>query len=459
MKILNFKVVGVRGFLTKNISFRDNVTFLVGINGSGKTTILELMYGLLNPDLKSLFTIDYKEISLICELGAKSKFKKKTIQVISKKQDDNFVIAYRDANASIYETFSFPIIHSIDLYETEWNSAFSEIDINFSKSSVWSLIKQLSTPVILNLNRFLPSFTDFDVPFRMSHSESLRKTHMKNDDISRALFYVQELVYWNIRRTARQQNKLAEDFKNKVFEEMFTSPQEIGFNFFSQKSVESSKISDLRETLKSVGSLDEETGKLTQKVDRYLADYEQTLEKYLASRQGEKKGKMNDVEFKLLQKMLVYDLQYDKIIKIAEFARDNMIEVKKLHDPLDRFVESVNLFFKEGNKEIRLAGNGDILVINHNKGANVHDSIFNLSSGEKQLVILMACLSLPEQSKLSRVYVVDEPEVSLHITWQEQFVDALLKASPDTQFILATHSPSIIAKTERRNWCEDLTMI
>lgn len=71
----------------------------------------------------------------------------------------------------------------------------------------------------------------------------------------------------------------------------------------------------------------------------------------------------------------------------------------------------------------------------------------------------MACLSLPEQSKLSRVYVVDEPEVSLHITWQEQFVDALLKASPDTQFILATHSPSIIAKTERRNWCEDLTMI
>lgn len=107
---------------------------------------------------------------------------------------------------------------------------------------------------------------------------------------------------------------------------------------------------------------------------------------------------------------------------------------------------------------MRITGSGDILVLNYNKGAKIQESIFNLSSGEKQLIILIACLSLLEDAKRSHVYIVDEPEVSLHITWQEKFIDALLEASPNTQFILATHSPSIIARNERRTWCEDLTV-
>ena len=65
MKLKTFKVVGVWGFLTKEISFRDHTTFLIGINGSGKTTILKLLDGLLKPNLKNLLFIDFKEISII----------------------------------------------------------------------------------------------------------------------------------------------------------------------------------------------------------------------------------------------------------------------------------------------------------------------------------------------------------------------------------------------------------
>ena len=60
-------------------------------------------------------------------------------------------------------------------------------------------------------------------------------------------------------------------------------------------------------------------------------------------------------------------------------------------------------------------------------------------------------------SNRSPIFIIDEPELSLHISWQEIFVDALLKASPDTQFIMATHSPAILAKNERKQFCEDLT--
>lgn len=37
----------MRGYITKKINFRDSVTFLIGINGLGKTTVLKLLNGLL----------------------------------------------------------------------------------------------------------------------------------------------------------------------------------------------------------------------------------------------------------------------------------------------------------------------------------------------------------------------------------------------------------------------------
>ena len=45
---------------------------------------------------------------------------------------------------------------------------------------------------------------------------------------------------------------------------------------------------------------------------------------------------------------------------------------------------------------------------------------------------------------IRNVFIIDEPELSLHVQWQEKFVDGIMEASRETQFILATHSPTII---------------
>lgn len=459
MKLLGFKVVGVRGFLTKEISFRDSVTFLIGINGSGKTTILDLMYGLLNPCLKKLLTINYKEITLVCKVDDKLTETQKIVHLISKKQDDDFIVAFHDEQNSVFEKFTLPNVIDEEQYLNEWEESFSELENSFAKSEVYKKIKGLSTPVILNLNRSIANFVDIYSPFRNRRISNIERKTGHVDDITRALYDVQELVYLNIRQNARQQSRLAENFKNKVFEEMFKTPQNNDFNLInSNYSSNFTRISDLRKALIDAESLDEETSKLTQKVNKYLEDYEATLREYVDILKKNNDLNPTDESIGLFKKVVVYDMQYDKIMNLAEYAKVNMQEVRKLHEPIERFVNSVNLFFKEGKKEVRITGSGDILVLNYNKGAKIQESIFNLSSGEKQLIILVACLALLEESKRSHVYIVDEPEVSLHITWQEKFIDALLEASPNTQFILATHSPSIIAKNERRTWCEDLTM-
>lgn len=75
------------------------------------------------------------------------------------------------------------------------------------------------------------------------------------------------------------------------------------------------------------------------------------------------------------------------------------------------------------------------------------------------MIIILAHISFYRHRKNrgGGICIIDEPELSLHIGWQEIFVDALLRASPNTQFIIATHAPAILAKNERREWCIDLS--
>ena len=41
--------------------------------------------------------------------------------------------------------------------------------------------------------------------------------------------------------------------------------------------------------------------------------------------------------------------------------------------------------------------------------------------------------------------LMDEPEVSLHIEWQEKLITSLRKLNKNCQLIITTHSPSIFA--------------
>jgi predicted ATP-binding protein involved in virulence len=66
-----------------------------------------------------------------------------------------------------------------------------------------------------------------------------------------------------------------------------------------------------------------------------------------------------------------------------------------------------------------------------------------LSSGEKQLLIVLGEALL--QEKQAWVYIADEPELSLHVKWQESLVENLRTINPNAQIVFATHSPDVVS--------------
>ncbi len=72
-------------------------------------------------------------------------------------------------------------------------------------------------------------------------------------------------------------------------------------------------------------------------------------------------------------------------------------------------------------------------------------SIEQLSDGEKQLYARAVALMIhnPEDS----IILIDEPELALHPRWQQEILNIYQRIGKNNQFIIATHSPYIIANT------------
>ena len=67
MKIKKLVANNVHGFLNFNISFNNQLTFLIGINGSGKTTALKLMLGFWGPSFDYINQVLFSDLKILCK--------------------------------------------------------------------------------------------------------------------------------------------------------------------------------------------------------------------------------------------------------------------------------------------------------------------------------------------------------------------------------------------------------
>ena len=101
------------------------------------------------------------------------------------------------------------------------------------------------------------------------------------------------------------------------------------------------------------------------------------------------------------------------------------------------FIETINRFFKHTDKRVDETVNRLSFLLNDDTKLKAYD----LSSGEKQLLIIL--LKVLCQDEKPTVFLLDEPEISLHLRWQYELIEIIRTINPNCQVIIATHSPSL----------------
>ena len=121
-------------------------------------------------------------------------------------------------------------------------------------------------------------------------------------------------------------------------------------------------------------------------------------------------------------------------------------KVQELANEKTHFLDIVDDLFSETGKTI-LRDRNEIYFDSY--GETI--SPYKLSSGEKQMLIIL--LTVLVQAKRHFVLFMDEPEVSLHVEWQQRLIDLLIDLNPNVQIILTTHSPAVILN----GWSDHVT--
>lgn len=154
--------------------------------------------------------------------------------------------------------------------------------------------------------------------------------------------------------------------------------------------------------------------------------------------------------YQLQRKYLDYQVNIgNRIIEVLQSGEPDAAErAQKISEPKKMFQDLVDKLFAETGKRLVRTKN-EILF------SQIGEELtpYQLSSGEKQLLAIL--LTVLTEDNQHYVLFMDEPEVSLHIDWQQKLIEMILDLNPNVQIILTTHSPAVIMN----GWMDKVTEV
>ncbi|RYE17995.1 MAG: ATP-binding cassette domain-containing protein [Sphingobacteriaceae bacterium] len=403
-KFKSIKIVGFKEpsrIVQLNFS-AEPVTVIYGENGSGKTTFLKILHAILNRDEEYLVRESVKEVELVYEssLG----FEKK---LIIKKVKNKFI----------------------------WGDAFKELSNQ--------------TSILFGVNRGIIS----------DELNSVSSNKREKNSSFLYKYYINKL--YHERMYSILENELA--LKNNIDNEIKTDVS--SDDWFNRKhlSVDIVRISTVKEAIiKQYKSGQQATSDkvknaffntISSAVDIELEQSDYMLPDDFEKRLGEQRNVLIPLIEKLdkspLRDRLLVFLSGDK--NLAEVAGSRIFRamvaniVNKVEEEnigLKSIDELMRVFNGHLYKNKRLCVDDKDVFIEFTK-AKRH-GIEQLSSGERHLLTFLTLFLIIGRDR--NFFIIDEPEISLNMKWQRELMPLLSELSPNSQIIVATHSPSIAHK-------------
>lgn len=414
--ITNVNVIGLWGNQDISIAINDKNNFIIGVNGTGKTTLINLLAAALTIDIEKLIRIEFSSIEIkLKEVGGS---RRPSIRVSKSSAFSDDTLTY-EIKKAVKET---PIISSFD-------SRFDRI-IFESKDGMRAYKRKLSgydSPSVHEISSTLEDLIKVSW-LSVNRADNLYIRDRDRDIEKRATSTIDHKIVNLNNDLVRYFSVLSQQFSDHTIEFQKQSFLALINNEGANAIFQFSSSIDIENERKTLIEVFEVLGVENRSYAKKLNDHFARLEK-IRNKDNLKGIAVDD-----------FSVIYNSWRAHTLVADYELLQAKKskIFRPRDNFINLLNSMFG-GRKSFSVSDKNELIVMTKDKRPIGLDE---LSSGEKQLLIILG-ETLLQHSK-SVIYIADEPELSLHVIWQEQLTGAITKLNPNAQIIFATHSPDIV---------------
>jgi ABC-type lipoprotein export system ATPase subunit len=461
MKLQNVTIKKLHDKSSFDINFIDNTMILVAENGSGKTTIVNMIYFFLSRQWAKLNEYQFESIQVTIN-GEKLSFKKNDLKSSVLRNSailERIPQRYHKHFERILHDFS-PIELKDSPYIFEKLADLYEIPLGYLREFIMSYVNEDFRLNIANqvqhLDRilseifegiqivYLPTYRRIEKDLKNIFPEleeqmkeyeyKRRRKHNgkeKNEYIELVEFGMDDVK----ERVERVCNELKANFYNNLGKKTGAYLEDILHNKY--ETFDSDKIQHfnneaLEYLLKRLDdNIISSNGK--QELKTFVKRIKET---YLVSQEDKIKAYF---VWKLFQ---IYDEQQKAEIRVNRFVQicnDYVQQAKYLYYDNDNFKvdiiinpnEPISRFWEPNDFPSKYPSTeGDIKKLTYR----------DLSSGEKQIVSLFSHLIF---SNKKYFILIDEPELSLSVPWQKRFLEDIQNSGDCVGLLAVTHSPFI----------------
>lgn len=417
-KIKHAKIEGVWGWKTVETGFFDDVSIFIGANGTGKTTFINILVSILRVDVQALEDLWFENATIIFENneGSKKSQRKLTVSRITDHFGDE-ALHYKISR----QAFVIPSLAGRNL-----KSVYSQRRILPVIENVRELIQGIVSFSSLSVSRAgINDIDNYDLDEKIKNARNTSIDNTLQDLMNRLKVY--QL------KKAEILKEIAREFQEEVFISVLYNPEidsSVGLREILDTDLKK-EMQDFQNTYYEMGILNtQRKGKAKEQIKKHFQAIQESID-YLQENLSQNKS-VFDVDKIFAFPLLKRTRNILNVGRIAERKR------KALFNPLENYKSELSGFFKD--KSALLLSDGTIHFKDHQRGGEEYDC-FKLSSGEKQVLILLTESLL--QGGDSKIFIADEPELSLHIDWQSKILPSIRKLNSNAQIIVATHSPEV----------------
>jgi len=438
--IKNYKITGLFGFRTVDISFEDEIKILIGENGLGKTTVLNSLYYLLNGMYHKLVKIEFDTLELVFSNNEKI--------VFTKIELESYLNYKENINNRRFPSSIIRELEQLDLLELK-SSCSDILDAD--------LIEQIKKFIIKNkIRKFAPIEIMVREIYRylneLQSFEVFDKLEQIKKDLNFSILYLP--TYRRVEEDLKNLGNFRERISNRNDGKFFYKELEEDLDVnndtlihFGMEDVKQKIVTIEQEIEKStLTGFSKLTGEMLslflngfrQIKDTEIEELDENTIKIILHRVGnnipqtDKNKILNLLEnkSKLKEKKDLVSFIF-KLIDIYNEHKHLDDRVKSFRDVCNKYLVDKQFRYDESSVDLDIYRNNTQERVELNK----------LSSGEKQIISIFSKIYLEKTNNL--IVLFDEPELSLSLEWQQQLLPDIME-SKKCKFLLAvTHSPFI----------------